>query len=319
MARICAAMCRDWGPNSIRAARTAHNPENARAARDESKDLRRSRLHSPLAWKPLNPNATQLSQQLKRGSTKRSQSSIEARMDGSMIPLTVSLMSGSRVCAFFVVGSHLFAVMSQQPHAMALHRLVALASAVLQPCRIEDLNFATIILDATSVRHHGQTFSRRRPHPPGAAGGSLAVWRCDWSPRARSVQSRAGFVRDSGRGVGRATIAELELSAETRKGRTLKDIQRAFEDAGVEVQFREVKSCSSCSSTTLADLFTLPLFADLSSAVRASLRSWSNDEFDDGLAYGRQARLRRRPVDSFFSVPLVQVGDAGGTRRRSLS
>src|SRR6267142_2725965 len=72
-------------------------------------------------------------------------------------------------------------------------------------------------------------------------------------------------------------------------------------------------------STTLADLFTLLLFADLSSAIRASLRSWSNDEFDDGLAYGRQARLRRRPVDSFFSVPLVRVGDAGGTRRRSLS
>ena len=72
-------------------------------------------------------------------------------------------------------------------------------------------------------------------------------------------------------------------------------------------------------STTLADLFTLLLFADLSSAVRASLRSWSNDEFDDGVAYGRQARLRRRPVDSFFSAPLVRVGDAGGTRRRSLS
>ena len=46
-------------------------------------------------------------------------------------------------------------------------------------------------------------------------------------------------------------------------------------------------------STTLADLFTPLLFADLSSAVRASLRSWSNDEFDDGVAYGRQARLRQ--------------------------
>jgi hypothetical protein len=28
-------------------------------------------------------------------------------------------------------------------------------------------------------------------------------------------------------------------------------------------------------------------FADWSSAVRASLRSWLNDEIDDGLAYGR--------------------------------
>jgi hypothetical protein len=40
-------------------------------------------------------------------------------------------------------------------------------------------------------------------------------------------------------------------------------------------------------STTLADLFTPLLSADLSSAVRASLRSWLNDEIDDGLAYGR--------------------------------
>jgi hypothetical protein len=38
-----------------------------------------------------------------------------------------------------------------------------------------------------------------------------------------------------------------------------------------------------------SDLFTPLLFADLSSAVRASLRSWSNDEIDDGVAYGRQA------------------------------
>ncbi len=36
-------------------------------------------------------------------------------------------------------------------------------------------------------------------------------------------------------------------------------------------------------------------------AVRASLRWWSSDEFEDGLAYGGQCRLRRRPVDSFFS------------------
>ena len=40
-------------------------------------------------------------------------------------------------------------------------------------------------------------------------------------------------------------------------------------------------------STTLADLFTPLLSSDLSSAVRASLRSWLNDEIDDGLAYGR--------------------------------
>jgi hypothetical protein len=72
-------------------------------------------------------------------------------------------------------------------------------------------------------------------------------------------------------------------------------------------------------STTLADLFTPLLFADLSSAVRASQKSRSNDEFDDGVAYGRQARLRRWTVDSFFSVPLVRVGGAGGMRKRSWS
>ena len=71
------------------------------------------------------------------------------------------------------------------------------------------------------------------------------------------------------------------------------------------------------ASTTLADLFTQLLSADLSSAVRASLRSWLDDEIDDCLAYGRQARLRRRTVDSFFSAPLVRDGDAGGMRKRS--
>src|SRR5664280_604122 len=40
-------------------------------------------------------------------------------------------------------------------------------------------------------------------------------------------------------------------------------------------------------STTLADLFTPLLFADLSSAVRASLSWRSKNEIDDGVAYGR--------------------------------
>jgi len=61
------------------------------------------------------------------------------------------------------------------------------------------------------------------------------------------------------------------------------------------------------SSTTLADLFTPLLSADLSSAVRASLRSWLNDEIDDGLAYGWQARLRRGTVDSFFPSRLCEA------------
>jgi predicted transcriptional regulator len=40
-------------------------------------------------------------------------------------------------------------------------------------------------------------------------------------------------------GVGRATIARMELSAEIRQGRTLADIQRALEEAGVEFQFED--------------------------------------------------------------------------------
>jgi hypothetical protein len=35
-----------------------------------------------------------------------------------------------------------------------------------------------------------------------------------------------------------------------------------------------------------------------------SPRQWSSDEFEDGLAYGRQGWLRRRPVDSFFPALL---------------
>ena len=60
-------------------------------------------------------------------------------------------------------------------------------------------------------------------------------------------------------------------------------------------------------STTLADLFTPSLFADLSSAVGTLLRSRSNDELEDGVAYGRQARLRRWTVDSFFPSRLCET------------
>jgi hypothetical protein len=73
------------------------------------------------------------------------------------------------------------------------------------------------------------------------------------------------------------------------------------------------------ASTTLADLFTPLLFADLSSAVGTSLRSWSNDEFDDGVAHGREARLRWWAVDSFFPAPLVRGDGVGGMRKRSWS
>jgi hypothetical protein len=54
------------------------------------------------------------------------------------------------------------------------------------------------------------------------------------------------------------------------------------------------------ASTTLADLLTLLLFANPFLTVRASLRWWPSDAFEDGVAYGGQGWLRRRPVDSFF-------------------
>src|SRR5262249_15523480 len=73
------------------------------------------------------------------------------------------------------------------------------------------------------------------------------------------------------------------------------------------------------SSTTLADLFTLLFAANPFSAARASLRRWSSDEFEDGLAHGGQCRSRRRPVDSFFSALLFLAGGIGGKRRRSSS
>lgn len=63
----------------------------------------------------------------------------------------------------------------------------------------------------------------------------------------------------------------------------------------------------TATSTTLADLLASLFFVDLSSAVRASPRSWSNDEFDDGVAYGWQGRLRRRAVDSFFPPRLCET------------
>src|SRR6266404_5588587 len=94
-------------------------------------------------------------------------------------------------------------------------------------------------------------------------------------------------------------------------------------NVGLNVAFREQSGpdefMSTRASTTLADLFTPLLFADLFSAVRASLWRRSNDEFDDGVAYGRQAWLRWRSVDSFFSVPLWRCGGAARRRKQSSS
>ena len=61
------------------------------------------------------------------------------------------------------------------------------------------------------------------------------------------------------------------------------------------------------SSTTLADLLTLPLVANPFPAMRALLRRWSSDEVEDGVAHGWQSRLRRWAVDSFFSALLCKA------------
>jgi hypothetical protein len=62
-------------------------------------------------------------------------------------------------------------------------------------------------------------------------------------------------------------------------------------------------------------------FTGSSSAVWASVSWRSKNEIDDGVAYRRQAWLRRRSVDSFFSAPPVRgedvaerVGDYGHQR-----
>lgn len=53
-------------------------------------------------------------------------------------------------------------------------------------------------------------------------------------------------------------------------------------------------------STTLAELVTRRPLANPFSTMRTSLRRWSSEVREDGVAHGGQGRLRRRPVDSFF-------------------
>jgi hypothetical protein len=73
------------------------------------------------------------------------------------------------------------------------------------------------------------------------------------------------------------------------------------------------------ASTTLAELLTPLLAANPFLTMRASLRWWSSEEFEDGVAHGGQSWLRRGAVDCFFSALLLQADDAGGRRRRSSS
>src|SRR5262249_25554974 len=82
---------------------------------------------------------------------------------------------------------------------------------------------------------------------------------------------------------------------------------------------RQSPFMSTRPSTTLADLLRPPLVANPFSTMRASLRRYSSEAFEDGVAYGGQSWLRRRPVDSFFPALLLRAGDAGGRRKRSSS
>src|SRR5439155_16008683 len=61
----------------------------------------------------------------------------------------------------------------------------------------------------------------------------------------------------------------------------------------------------SLISTTLADLFTPLCVANPFSAMRAALRGWSSDEFEDGLTHGGQGWGWWRPGDSFFRFALL--------------
>ena len=88
-----------------------------------------------------------------------------------------------------------------------------------------------------------------------------------------------------------------------------------------QVRIDEMKA-SFVEAVELALLWQIDLlwlFTDLSFAVRACLRWRSKNEIDDCLAYRRQAWLRRRSVDSFFSAPPVRGDGVARRRRRSWS
>ena len=82
---------------------------------------------------------------------------------------------------------------------------------------------------------------------------------------------------------------------------------------------REWSPLAILATTTLADLLTLPLVANPFSAMRTSLRWWSSDEFEDGVAHAWQNRLGRWPVDSFFPPCCWKAANAGGRHMRSSS
>ena len=59
----------------------------------------------------------------------------------------------------------------------------------------------------------------------------------------------------------------------------------------MQFEYSPAKAGEPSLLALLWQIFMPLLFADLFSAMRASLRRRSNDEFDDGVAYGWQAWL----------------------------
>src|SRR5947209_17631355 len=99
------------------------------------------------------------------------------------------------------------------------------------------------------------------------------------------------------------TLANSEPSTHGTS-ETSTDVRPLSGSCGHQPAIADNRFMSTRPSTTLADLFTLLFAANPFSAARASLRRWSSDEFEDGLAHGGQCRSRRRPVDSFFPALL---------------
>ena len=86
-----------------------------------------------------------------------------------------------------------------------------------------------------------------------------------------------------------------------------------------DVRRRETQLAARVAEDELQNVFSPLFFKDLLSAIWALLRRRPKDEIDDGVTYGGHSRLRRRPVDSFFSAPRLRGDDVAGRRRQSLS
>ena len=168
----------------------------------------------------------------------------------------------------------------------------------------------------TGVRERKSSMTSPIAHGPNRGRNHGVVQAC--GPTTRSLANTT--FRRSHTTMSAASKRATIIAWGTLDGmKTVVNVNQRAVFVSIRTGIMTARDWSARPSTTLADLFTQLLFADFSSAVRASLRPWSNDEFDDGVTYGRQARLRRWTVDSFFSAPLVRDGGAGGTCKRSWS